>query len=371
MHHRRPAPQAGREPARPDQPQRRSVPEHPRPGQGGRPEGDAIVLVVSQPGRRADLPRRSTQLGLPASAGDRPGHAARHGPVPQPDRRGARSCPPTQVKATDPRRARRQHGARSGRARTAGGLPLEQFPGSTSAVGRGALRRTRGSGAEVIKLKGGAGFAVGLSIREVVHAVALDQKRILPVTTLVRGRTASATSASRCRRSSAAAGSRPSSRSSSGPRSGSALQHSGQVLRETIDQVLKTQPERREGASPRPRPSSPAPASVQRRAVAGHDGVGWQRQPLRRKSSRHDLGTGGRGPSWRSRSTASWPASTPTRTAARTSSSPTPRTPTWPSASARRAARPRRTPARSATARWRSTATRSRRSSSRGSSTSC
>ena len=34
--HRRPAPQARREPARPDQPQRRAVPEHPRPGQGGR-----------------------------------------------------------------------------------------------------------------------------------------------------------------------------------------------------------------------------------------------------------------------------------------------------------------------------------------------
>ena len=34
---------------------------------------------------------------------------------------------------------------------------------------------------------GGAGFAVGLSIREVVHAVALDQKRILPVSALVNG----------------------------------------------------------------------------------------------------------------------------------------------------------------------------------------
>ena len=39
----------------------------------------------------------------------------------------------------------------------------------------------------MIKLKGGAGFAVGLSIREVVHSVALDQKRILPVSSLVNG----------------------------------------------------------------------------------------------------------------------------------------------------------------------------------------
>ena len=39
----------------------------------------------------------------------------------------------------------------------------------------------------MIKLKGGAGFAVGLSIRDVIHAVALDQKRILPVSSLVDG----------------------------------------------------------------------------------------------------------------------------------------------------------------------------------------
>jgi len=43
--------------------------------------------------------------------------------------------------------------------------------------------RTRGSGAEVIKKKGGAGFAVGVSIAEVVHAIALDRRRVLPVST--------------------------------------------------------------------------------------------------------------------------------------------------------------------------------------------
>ena len=41
--------------------------------------------------------------------------------------------------------------------------------------------RTKGSGAEVIKKKGGAGFAVGIAIRDVIHAIALDQRRILPV----------------------------------------------------------------------------------------------------------------------------------------------------------------------------------------------
>src|SRR5207244_138746 len=46
---------------------------------------------------------------------------------------------------------------------------------------------TKGSGAQVIKLKGGAGYAVGLSIREVVHSIALDSRRVLPVSTLLQG----------------------------------------------------------------------------------------------------------------------------------------------------------------------------------------
>ena len=39
----------------------------------------------------------------------------------------------------------------------------------------------------MISLKGGAGFAVGISIREVVHSIALGQDRILPVSSLVNG----------------------------------------------------------------------------------------------------------------------------------------------------------------------------------------
>lgn len=49
------------------------------------------------------------------------------------------------------------------------------------------FKRTQGSGAEVIKRKGGAGYAVGLSIAEVVHAIALDSRRILPVSTQMNG----------------------------------------------------------------------------------------------------------------------------------------------------------------------------------------
>src|SRR5262245_65527961 len=70
---------------------------------------------------------------------------------------------------------------------TVAGLSLEQWPGFTPNVQREVFEETKKAGAELIKLKGGSGFAVGLSIREVVHAIALDSRRILPVSTLQQG----------------------------------------------------------------------------------------------------------------------------------------------------------------------------------------
>jgi len=70
---------------------------------------------------------------------------------------------------------------------TINGLPLEQWPGFDGNLGKELFEETKGAGAQVIKLKGGAGYAVGLSIREVVHAIALDQRRVLPVSTLLNG----------------------------------------------------------------------------------------------------------------------------------------------------------------------------------------
>ena len=70
---------------------------------------------------------------------------------------------------------------------TINGLPLEQWPGFDGNTAKEIFEETKGSGAQVIKLKGGAGYAVGLSIREVVHAIALDQRRVLPVSSLVNG----------------------------------------------------------------------------------------------------------------------------------------------------------------------------------------
>src|SRR5207244_7131959 len=67
---------------------------------------------------------------------------------------------------------------------TVAGLPLDQFPGFSPVIQRDVFEETKKAGAELIKLKGGSGFAVGLSIREVVQAIALDSRRILPVSTL-------------------------------------------------------------------------------------------------------------------------------------------------------------------------------------------
>jgi L-lactate dehydrogenase len=70
---------------------------------------------------------------------------------------------------------------------TIAGLPLAQWPGFTPALQQQVFEDTKTAGAHVIKLKGGSGFAVGLSIREVVHALAMDSRRVLPVSTLQAG----------------------------------------------------------------------------------------------------------------------------------------------------------------------------------------
>ncbi|MCX5661704.1 MAG: lactate/malate dehydrogenase family protein [Planctomycetota bacterium] len=49
------------------------------------------------------------------------------------------------------------------------------------------FKRTQGSGAEVIKRKGGAGYAVGLGIAQVIHSIALDRRQILPVSSQMTG----------------------------------------------------------------------------------------------------------------------------------------------------------------------------------------
>jgi L-lactate dehydrogenase len=67
------------------------------------------------------------------------------------------------------------------------GLPLAGLPECTAGFQNAVFERTKGSGAEVIKKKGGAGWAVGIAIREVVHAILLNKQCLLPVSSLVQG----------------------------------------------------------------------------------------------------------------------------------------------------------------------------------------
>lgn len=142
-------------------------------------------------------------------------------------------------------------------AAQAAGLPLEKYPGWTTARGDALFSRTKGSGAEVIKLKGGAGFAVGLSIREVVHAVALDSRRLLPVSSLVNGPYGMRDVCISVPTVVGRGGILSQLEIELWPKEVSALQHSATVLRGTIDQVQKGNPR----ASGKPSAgSSPAPA---------------------------------------------------------------------------------------------------------------
>jgi L-lactate dehydrogenase len=149
-----------------------------------RPKKDAIVLVVSNPvdiltyvaADRLDLPPAQV-IGLGT----------------QLDTIRFRSliaqelkAPPSQVNAL----ILGEHGDSMvpiWSSATIGGLPLEKFPAWQPKLADELFTRTKGSGAEVIKKKGGAGFAVGLAIQEVIEAVALDRRRVLPVSSVQNG----------------------------------------------------------------------------------------------------------------------------------------------------------------------------------------
>jgi L-lactate dehydrogenase len=70
---------------------------------------------------------------------------------------------------------------------TVNGLLLTGLPECSPGFQNTIFERTKGSGAEVIKRKGGAGWAVAVAIREVVHAVLLNKQVLLPVSSLVQG----------------------------------------------------------------------------------------------------------------------------------------------------------------------------------------
>jgi L-lactate dehydrogenase len=68
-----------------------------------------------------------------------------------------------------------------------GSLSLEKYPGWSHKTAETIFTRTKGSGAECIAKKGGAGFAVGIAIRDVIESVILDKNQVLPVSTVQDG----------------------------------------------------------------------------------------------------------------------------------------------------------------------------------------
>lgn len=148
------------------------------------PKSDAIVLVVSNPvdiltyvaARRLNLPcRQVLGLGTQLDTIRFRSLIAREIQV-----------PPTQVAAL----ILGEHGDSMvpiWSSATVAGLPLDKYPGWSPNLANQLFTRTKGSGAEVIAKKGGAGFAVGIAIRDVIESIALDQRRILPVSSVQEG----------------------------------------------------------------------------------------------------------------------------------------------------------------------------------------
>jgi len=141
---------------------------------------------------------------------------------------------------------------------TIAGLPLEQWLDFSPNVQREVFEETKTAGATLIKLKGGSGFAVGLSIREVVHSIALDSRKILPVSTLqqgcygIRNVCLSVPTVVGC------GGARQQIELALTPKERMGLQNSARVLRETIDQVE----ERLASGKPSPPVSNQTPQAI-------------------------------------------------------------------------------------------------------------
>jgi len=70
---------------------------------------------------------------------------------------------------------------------TIAGLPMDKYPDWNIQKAKELFKRTQGSGAEVIRGKGGAGFAVGVAIRDVIQPMALNQHCVLPISSVQQG----------------------------------------------------------------------------------------------------------------------------------------------------------------------------------------
>jgi len=67
------------------------------------------------------------------------------------------------------------------------GLRVRDMPGIDPEKLKQVYTECRSAGADVIRLKGGAGWAVGVAITEVVRSILMDEKRVLCVSTIPDG----------------------------------------------------------------------------------------------------------------------------------------------------------------------------------------
>ena len=196
---------------------------------------DAVVLVVSNPvdvltylaARRLDLPARQI-LGLGTLLDTIRFRSLIARQV---------DAAPTQVSAI----MLGEHGESMvpiWSSATIAGLPIAHYPGWTPTTATAVFARTRGSGAEVIAKKGGAGFAVGVAIREVIHAIALDRRQILPVSSVQQGSYGLRDVALSVPTTVGRAGAMATHEIDLWPKEVQALRNSGQVLRHTVETVL-------------------------------------------------------------------------------------------------------------------------------------
>ena len=146
-------------------------------------------------------------------------------------------APPTQIKAL----ILGEHGESMvpiWSSATVAGLPIDKWSGWSANHASQLFTRTKGSGAEVIRGKGGAGFAVGVAIQDVIESIALDKQQVLPISSVQNG----------CYGISGVALSVPTVVGRRGvvdrhevelwPKEMQGLKNSGNVLRQTLETVL-------------------------------------------------------------------------------------------------------------------------------------
>lgn len=149
----------------------------------------------------------------------------------------AMALPPTQVRAL----ILGEHGDSMvpvWSAASVDGLPLDKFSGWNANLASELFQRTKGSGAEVIRGKGGAGFAVGVAIRDVIESVALDLRSILPVSTVQSGAYGVRDVALSVPTVVGKEGAIATHTLELWPKELQGMRQSGQVLRKTLDNVL-------------------------------------------------------------------------------------------------------------------------------------